>query len=231
MSIRDWFLGTQPEALKLHAESTTKHIIPKVPVLPYDTASLSNYATRSEIVYSCIEKKAQSACDPELIIQKKTKGGEWETVESHPALETLLEPNPWDDGESFMRTWIASENISGEFYAEIVRSRVGVPVEFYPLRPDCIFPQYVSRGGFDVLDYYAYRINGREIRYKPEDLLIRRRHGLGSLYSGVSPLYVALGAVDADIASTEYIRAFFNNGGTPSGIINVTGRNLSDEEM
>lgn len=229
MSIWDTILGRPPQALKLQ-DTTVRHMIPKVPVLDYTAASLSVYATKSELVYACIEKKAQTACDPELIIQEK-KGDDWETVDSHPALEMLKEPNQWDDGESFLRTWIASENIAGEFYAEIVLSQAGVPAALYPLRPDYIFPQYRMTAKGDVLEYYAYRINGYEVKFKPEDLLIRRRHGLGSMYSGVSPLYVALGSVDADISATEYIRAFYNNGGSPSGILTISDRKLSQEEM
>lgn len=229
-AIRDFFLGSQPTQLKLQSERTVRHIIPKVPMLDPSPASLTRYATKSELVYACIEKKAQSACDPELVLQKKV-GDEWEGIDSHPALDVLNEPNQWDDGESFLRTWIASENISGDFYAEIVKSKAGVPAQLYPLRPDYLYPQYMYKGGIEVLDHYLYRINGQEVKFKPEDLLIRRRHGLGSMYSGASPLSVALEAVDADIAATEYIRAFFNNGGAPSGIITIEGRTLSEEEM
>lgn len=229
MSIWDTILGRTPQELKLQ-DTTVRHMIPKVPVLDTGVQSLVTYATKSELVYACIEKKAQTACDPELIIQEK-KGDDWETVEKHPALEMLQEPNQWDDGESFLRTWIASENIAGEFYAEIVKSQAGVPAALYPLRPDFIFPQYRTSPKGDVLEYYAYRINGYEVKFKPDDLLIRRRHGLGSMYSGVSPLYVALGSVDADISATEYIRAFYNNGGTPSGILTIKGRKMAEEEM
>jgi HK97 family phage portal protein len=162
---------------------------------------------------------------------KRTGKNDWEKVDSHPALEPFMDPNPWDDAESFLRTWIASENIAGEFYAEIVRSNAGIPVQLYPLRPDCITPQYRYTAKGQVLDYYSYQINGFEVRYKPEELLIRRRHGLGSMYSGTSPLSIALGPVDADISATEYIRAFYNNGGTPSGILTVKGKKMTKEEI
>jgi HK97 family phage portal protein len=231
MKLTDWLFGSAPQPLELKADPIKAKIdLPQAPPIDVSTLSLGRYATRSEVVYACIEKKAQVACDPELIVQTKTSKGDWERVEDHPALFTLRDPNPHDDGESFLRTWIASENIAGTFYAEIVRNGAGQPVQLYPLRSDCIFPQYVRGSKGDVLDYYAYRINGYEARYKPEELLIHRRHGLGSMYSGLSPLAVALKSVDADIAATEYVRDFFNNDGTPAGILKITGRNLSDDE-
>lgn len=231
MSIWDTILGREPQQLKLmDSPSTVKHIVPKVPVLDTTNQSLTRYATKSELVYACIDKKAQVACDPELIVQRK-KGDDWEDDPEHPALIPFTNPNPWDDGNSLRRTWVASENISGEFYAEIVKSRAGVPVELYPLRTDCIFPQYRHTSSGDILEYYSYWIDGYEVKYKPEELLIYRKHGLGSMLSGCSPLSVALGAVDADLAATDYIRAFFNNGGTPSGILKITGRKMSSEEL
>lgn len=228
MSIWDTILGRAPQQFKL-ADTSVKHIIPKVPQLDKSVQSLTGYATKSELVYACIEKKAQVATDPVLIIQEK-KGDDWKDIKEHPALDVLNEPNAWDDGNTFLRTWIASENIAGEFYAEIVRSKAGTPAQLYPLRPDYLYPQYVSRNGVEALDHYLYRINGKEVKFYPDDLLIYRRHGLGSMFSGVSPLYVALNPVDADLASTEYIRAFFNNGGTPSGIITVKDRTLSEDQ-
>jgi phage portal protein BeeE len=42
-------------------------------------------------------------------------------------------------------------------------------------------------------------------------------------WSNASPLSVALGAVDADTAQTDFIRAFFNYGGQPGGILKKKG--------
>lgn len=232
MKLTEWLWGTGPQSLQLKEASVStrsRTTMPVAPILDVSLTSLGRYASKSELVYSCIEKKASAACDPELIVEKKT-GDEWETVRGHPALETLLNPNPYDDGESFLKSWIASENIAGIFYAEIVRNGAGQPVQLFPLRPDLVFPQYIFSSKGQVIDYYAYRANGFEVRFKPEELLIRRRHGLGSMYSSMSPLAVALGSVDASIATTEYIRAFYNNGGAPSGILKIKGRNMSDEE-
>jgi HK97 family phage portal protein len=231
MKLTDWLFGGPPQALELKAETVKAKIdLPQAPPLETSAWSLARYASKSEVVYACIEKKAQVACDPELVVQEKNSKGEWKTLDGHRALDTLMNPNPHDDGESFLKTWIASENIAGWFVAEIVRNGMGEPVQLYPLRPDCIHPQYIRGNKGDKLDYYAYRVGGYEVRYKPEELLIHRRHSLGSMYSGMSPLAIALASVDADIAATEYVRDFFNNDGTPAGILKITGRNLSDDE-
>lgn len=232
MSIFDWF-RSEPTQLKLQDTSygVSKIGMPKAPALDVSLESLQTYSRKSELVYACIEKKAQAACDAEIVVEKRTSKDDWEPVDSHPLVNLLNKPNQWDNGESFLRSWIASENFSDLFYAEIVRSGAGVPVGLYPLNPVHVSPQYsMSRSGQWVLDFYYYYNNGMPVKLMPDELLIRRRHGLGSVYSDVSAVSIALGSVDADAAATDYVRAFFNNGGSPSGIINIKDRRLSDTE-
>lgn len=228
-NILDWF-RYQPTQLKLDTGfGTAKISMPKAPDLDISLASLFRYSRRSELVYACIEKKAQAACDAEVIVEAK-KGGVWAPIDAHPLIDLLNKPNPWDDGESFIRSWIASDNFADVFYCEIVKSAGGVPVGLYPLNPMYLEPQYTSRGGFTVLSHYVYYANGRAVEYLPDELMIRRRHGMSNVYAGISPSAIALGSVDADTACTEYVRAFFNNGGEPSGILINKGRMLSDDE-
>lgn len=231
----DWLYGKPSAGLDLKKytppmDSTSRVSMPKPPMLEVTPWSLSRYATKSELVYACIEKKAQAMCDPELIVQRRTSKGDWEKVEGHPALRPFTLPNPFDDQESFLRTWVASENIAAIFYAEIIFNSAGQPVQLYPLRPDCMFEEYRETAKGPILEYYAYRVNGYEYKFKPEELLIRHRHGLGSMFSRISPLQVALDAVDADLSATEYVRAFYNNDGTPSGILKVNGKSLTNDE-
>lgn len=226
--IRNLF-NPQMTELKLMGDNKTNSRVtmPKAPPLDVSMESLLRYSRRNELVYACIEKKAQSACDAELVVERRNSKGEWERIDMHPLVALLNKPNPYDDGESFRRAWIASENFAAIFYAEIIRSGSKAPVELYPLNPVYVTPIYKTTSKGDELDYYAYRMAGQEVRFKPEELMIRRRHGLGSIYSGVSAVSVALGSVDADTALTEYVRAFFNNSGVPSGIL--TFDNILDE--
>lgn len=231
----DWWNGGVTTSLDLKRTTTSPNgstlFVPQAPVLDVSPALLARFARQSELVYACIEKKAQSATDPELVVQKRNKEGEYETILGHPAAALFNHPNPYDTGEAFMRAWIASENVSGVFYAQIVQSRAGLPVQLIPLIPTFVVPQYKETSAGRVLEYYSYFFNGHEYKFSPTELLVRRRHSFGSVFSGLTPLQVALNTVDADMGETEYVRAFFNNGGAPSGIINITGRKMSDAEI
>lgn len=205
--------------------------LPRVPWPETSFDSLNRYSRKSELVYACIEKKAQAACDPVLVVERVNADGEWEPVEGHAAAMLMKRPNPYEDGGSFMRAWIAAENTAGIFYAEKIMSGAGQIASLYPLLPDRMTYQTRMENNNLVIDYYEYQTGaGTPIKFKPEELIIRRKHGLGSVFHDLSPLQVAIASVDASIASTDYVRAFYNNDGTPSGILKITGRRLSDDE-
>jgi HK97 family phage portal protein len=238
MSFIDRLLGREITTLDLvkrddsfQMADASKIGMPKPPPLDHTLDNLWRYAKRSEVVFACIEKKATAATDAVLTVEKRTTEGEWEPLDSHPMISLLNKPNPYDDGESFIRTWIESENFADNFYAEIVRSAAGVPVQLFPLNPVYLVPQWFMGSNGWYIDHYRYFQSGFPARLEVEDILVRRKHGLGSIYSDVSNISVALNSIDADTAATEYVRAFWNNGGAPSGVLAISGRTLTNDEV
>jgi HK97 family phage portal protein len=236
MGFIDRLLGREITTLDLKRDDfqlidTSKIGMPKPPPLDVSLDATWRYAKRSEIVFACIEKKATAATDAVLVVEQRGTDGEWEPLDTHPLISLLSKPNPYDDGESFIRTWIESENFADNFYCEIVRSAAGVPVQLYPLNPVYLVPQwYMGERGW-YIDHYRYFQTGYPVRLEVDDILVRRRHGLGSIYSEVSQMAVALNSIDADTSATEYVRAFWNNGGAPSGVLAIAGRTLTDAEV
>jgi HK97 family phage portal protein len=187
----------------------------------HDKASLMTWQRRSELVFSCTEKIADASMDPVLVIQERNSDGEWVDWNSvhyaaHPLVALLARPNPHIDEIDFRRAWVVSEHIAGEFYAEIVRNDLGLPIELWPLNPAKVTP-IVTREG-DLVEY-EWRDNGRTRRIPIENMLVRRALDLTNPHGGLPPLLVALGSADADAAQTDFVRSFFAGGGQPSGVI------------
>ena len=193
--------------------------------------NLFRQAYRNELVFACLEKIGQCALDPEIVVERKNKNGEWERMEGHPLVALWQKPNPLDTGDSFLRAWLISEHISDRAVAEIVRSRSGQPVQLWLLNPARIMPVASDVRDGNPVAYYEYKTeDGQKIRLAREDVLLRLNRSITNQFYGVSPLAVALGSVDADSAMTDYIRAFFNNAGMPSGILKFSNRTLTDEQ-
>jgi HK97 family phage portal protein len=190
--------------------------------------ALDLWSRRNELVYACIEKKKQAAIDPTPVVEQQ-KGENWEPIPGHPLTRLLARPNPLEDGSAFWGNWIASEDVFGEAYAEIERNSLGQPVRLWRLNPLNMKP--IAGRGRDgsPIRAYEYTMNGRVVTMKAEDVLVRRKTDLTNNFFGLAPLQVAMGAVDMDTAQTDFVRAFFTNGGVPSGLLRFPNATLTSE--
>lgn len=193
------------------------------------TALLDAYA-QHELAYACINKIADVMNDAEIIVEKQVGSGEeakWEKIEGHPLAAMFRKPNPHETGRDFRRLMVQSEYAAGIFFSEIIRSSAGMPVEIYALNPNKVEPR-VNKTNTDI-QYYAYKhSDGTERIIKPENMLIRRRVDLVNRFYGLSPLAVALKTINSDIALTDYVDAFFESDGTPSGILKILNMTIPD---
>jgi HK97 family phage portal protein len=169
----------------------------------------------SDLVYSCIELRANSAGEPPLCVYRT---GQDEKLDEHPALDLLNKPNPFIGRSAFWANLLMHMDIGGNAYIEKVRSGSGKLVELWLLRPDRmkVIPdrQTFIRG-------YAYQV-GAETTFLPSENVIhfKYRHPLDDYY-GLPPLAAAAGRVDVDTWSRQFTQAFFKNAGVPAGLLNV----------
>lgn len=197
---------------------------------PTDIASLMAWYKRSELVYACIRKIAQAAIDPRLIVERR-RGDTWEAIPGHPLTMLIQRPNPMDDAASFIGAQLVSENVAGKFVAEKVYDSDGNLAQLWPLNPSKIRPIPGRGPDGSPVEGYEWRDGADRQTFRPKELLIRTNRDLTNRFHGLAPLAVCLGSVDADRAQTDYIRAFFNNSGVPSGILTFKNRKLNRGEM
>ena len=215
-------VGPEAKALMARTDAVMPMGIQGRPQYPdTDSRSLVTAYTRNEIVYAAIQRRATSAVGPRLRVQgRKGAKGEWSELIGHPFRRLMMRPNPSMDESAFLKAIIVSLDVAGVFYAEKVRSQAGAVVELHPLDPTKVAP--IPGPNKTILEY-EFTDGTNKIRIPAADMLVRREWNLTNRYQGLSPLAVCLGTVDADNAQTDYIRAFFNNAGVPSGLLKVKG--------
>jgi HK97 family phage portal protein len=193
------------------------------------TALLDAYASH-ELAYACINKIADVMNDAEVIVEKRTGSNgqaKWQKVEGHPLQSLFRRPNPHETGKDFRRLMVQSEYAAGIFFGEIVRSSAGMPVELYALNPNKVEPR-VNKGN-TAIQFYEYKhSDGTVHKIKPENMLVRQRPDLVNRFFGLSPMAVALKSINSDIALTDYVDAFFESDGTPSGILKILNATVPD---
>lgn len=182
-----------------------------------------------ELVFACVNKISDVMNDAEPVVERLNADGEYEAVKGHPLIALLNKPNSEDVGEDFRKKMVISEQAEGIVYMVMNRSRAGIPVELAVLNPKRVTPR-ANQERTKVLYYEYTKTNGTIVHIKPEDMLIRRRPDLFNQSAGLAPMAVALKSINSDIGLTTYIDAFFESDGTPSGILKILNRTLSETE-
>lgn len=216
-----WLLGTKPEAKGLSINLEPGGFVNEIRdyrrlAQPHaDTISLQEAQTRNELVYACVQIKATAVQDPRLLVQKSVKkkddGTGYEEVIGHPLRQLLMRPNPWMTEADFMRAAVVSWDVSNprRFYCE-KEYRNNLLIALWPLNPAYMSPIY-SRVDQSTIGY-VWSDGAHRREYSLDELLIRS----APAWYNPSPLVAALGSIDSDTAQTDYVRAFFINGGAPS---------------
>jgi HK97 family phage portal protein len=210
--------------------SVSRFYLNRRPLNLNDPAALYDAYAQHPVVYACINKIADVMNDAQLqVVRNVGKGSDAkaEVVEGHPLMALFNMPNPNETGHDFRRLMVQSEYIAGIFYGELVRSGAGMPVEIYALNPNKVIPR-VNKGNTAIAYYEYRRSDGEEHRIKPENMVIRRRVDIVNRWYGLSPLAVALKAINSDLALTDYVDAFFASDGTPSGILKFLNATVPD---
>jgi HK97 family phage portal protein len=165
--------------------------------------------------------------DAEIIVEFKNSKGQWQKKDGHMLPALFKRPNRFQTGRDVRRLMIQSEQGSGLFYVHIERSGAGMPVSMTVLNPARLQPWY-DRNNEQIVYWRYTKNNGKWVNIAPEDLLIRRRPDLMDQFGGYAPLSVALKSINSDLGLTDYVDAFFESDGTPSGILKILNASLPD---
>jgi HK97 family phage portal protein len=151
-------------------------------------------------------------------------------LQIHPLLNLLKNPNPQQGLARFMETLTSYLLLAGNVYIEAVMPE-NEPIELYLLRPDRV---RIIPGSYGIPEAYTYTLKGRTLRIpvdtlngKSRILHIRTFHPLNDWY-GMSPIEVAAHAIDQHNAVAGHNLALLQNGGRPTGALQV---NPQDQDI
>ena len=193
----------------------------------YDRDSAFTAYRSHELVFACINKIADVMNDAEICVETKNSKGEWEKKDGHLLSALFKRPNTYQTGRDVRKLMVQSEQCMGKFYAHIERSGAGIPVAMTVLNPNRVEARY-DQSQTEILYYEYLAKNGKRIPLKKEDVLVRRRADLLDQYNGYAPLDAALKSINSDLGLTDYVDAFFESDGTPSGILKITGATVPE---
>lgn len=196
---------------------------PVYSLINFETMVREGWRT-NELIYACISKTANTAAQMQITL-KDQRG---EPFEEHPFLDLMRRPNPHMSEFDFWSAVIIFQKLAGIAYFEKVRSRSGAVVELWPLRPDWLKP-LASRN--DFIAGYEYTVPGdAPVPIKAQDVLRFPLWDPLNMYQGWPPAAVAARVGDVDNNATDYMKLFFEKGGTPPGILK-SKLSLSEDDV
>jgi len=175
-------------------------------------------ATQVVAFWSAVNTISDTLAELPLKLTRIKEDGTTETVNRHPALRVMRNPNPMMVPITFRSTCQAHTLAWGNSYAYIVRNSLGVPVELWPLNPAETKAIVENRELFfnTTLDIGKTKIPGNDILHIPA----LTRNGIDGM-SIVSEQREMLGSA---IAQQNFAAKFFANGAKPSGLLSYPAK-------
>lgn len=199
---------------------------PKWPDDNYEAFAKAGYG-RNELAFACITAIATSASEARMRVAVETKQGREEAPVGNRLGLLLKHPNDYQSQFDFLEVAHTFLQTAGNVYVYKLRGGGRQVMSLHLLRPDRIqvWPGDMQRR----VRAYIYTLDGLSYELDPADVGHIRLPNPANDWYGLSPFHVLARMVNLDSSMTAFQKAFFENSGVPSGILNLK-RQLHDQE-
>lgn len=193
------------------------------------TEALLNKYRTSLYVYACVSKIAEKVGSINFRAYRvKNSRGDTEEILSHPALDLLYRPNPFQTKAEFLQITVINLKTVGIAYWFKVRNDRGDVVELWNLRPDWVTA--IADPVLFIKQYKFARSDGKVIDISPEDVVVHKYPDPLSPYIGLSPLRPGSLSVEIEEYSARFQRDFFLNNARPDAILKDKNSDMTKEQ-
>lgn len=184
---------------------------------------------KSLYLYACVNKIAQKVASNRFkMLQIINSKGETKEIYSHPVLDLLYKPNPFQTKEEFLETTMINQKLSGNAFIFKVRNERGQVVELWNLRPDMVVI-YTDPTEY-IAGYQYQKTDGSTVMFNPTDIIHIKYPNPIDEYIGTSPLKPAAVRVDIEEFASKYQRDFFLNNARPDAVLEFEGNLFADQK-
>lgn len=180
----------------------------------------------SNVVYACINLLSDAVAQY-CVTLSVMKGDQPEELNTHPFLELLDNPQPFEeDGLSkheFIEAVESFLDLTGEAFIYFSRGKMtGQPKSMYLLRPDKMGVDIDDSG--NVQGYFLHNSGGSNvIPFDIEEILHIKLFNPKNPYRGLSPIQAGMDYIDTDNYTTKFTKHFFENNAGLNGVLSING--------
>lgn len=178
---------------------------------------------KSLYVFACISKIAEKVASTEFKMYRvMNSNGDVKEVNTHPALDLLYKPNPYQTRMEFLEISEINLKTTGNAFWLKVRDDAGNVRELWNLRPDMV--TVVSDPSQVIRSYqYITPIEGNVVDFDPNDIMhIKYPDPLNPFY-GLSPILTCKYRIQTENFATKFQRDFFLNSARPDAVLKQSG--------
>lgn len=241
-SLLDGDLAAEARLLRLFSDPGTL-----AGLTQFDALARDGYR-QCAIVRACVDEIVTSVAEPRLLVERWRPGNQWEEVvptiqgpktDGHRLLRVLN--NPAGDSKmsssALRRAIIQQDQVFGNSFTRKRRNKgsrrvVGLEVlqvpYVEPLRPNAKERTKVTQIKYTLSDSQAI-VPADSVVLSLDDVIHRKEVDPLDSFWGLPKMVSALREIDLDQKSIDYLRSYFNNGGTPAGILKLKGKAHEDE--
>jgi HK97 family phage portal protein len=184
---------------------------------------------KSLYVFACISKIAQKVASIDYKLYRIiNSAGDTKEIFSHPALDLLYKPNPFQTKTEFDEIRVINLKCTGDAFIFKVRNAGGKVVELWNLRPDFVT---IITDPVDFIKGYEFaKSDGSRQRLAANDVIHIKYPNPLNQYLGMSPLHAAQKRVQTEEFATEWQRDFFLNNARPDALIKNPQTTLTPDQ-
>jgi HK97 family phage portal protein len=142
-----------------------------------------------------------------------------EEVVTHPLLDLLANVNPVHNAFDLFELTQLYQEVTGVAYWHLEFDGLGTPSAVWPLASQAMRPIQAD-GSSQMVDYYLYRVGGREERYEANEVIAFRMPDVRDPYlGGMSPTRAAYEQIKIASEYTAFKQAKFSNHAVPDALL------------
>ncbi len=156
--------------------------------------------------------RSQASLKPWLV-----KGEDVDEVTSHPFLDLMKNVNPFMNGSDLREITSLYMDLTGEAYWYVLRNKIGVPVELWPIPSQYMTP-IPGTSLRDFIKGYEYERGRVKQTLRVEDVIPFSFPNPLNPYKGMSCVRGVADAIYVNSKINEYVEAMFENKARPGGV-------------
>jgi HK97 family phage portal protein len=174
-----------------------------------DADLLSKYK-KSVYVFACISAIARKVATTEFYLKKiLNSAGDVKDIISHPALDLIYRPNPFQTKTEFLESHIINMKCAGENFIFKVKNNAGRVIELWNLRPDRM--TVITDPILYIKEYRFRKVDGTEIIFDPSEIIHCKYANPENQYRGLSPMKPVQYRIQIEEYASKWQRNFFLN--------------------